>query len=82
MHSAKNSKELADMLSRLQVLPGQKLVSYDVTALFTSVPIKKALDIIGEKLMDDPSFHDKTHLDVTQVIQLLGVLPEYHILRI
>ena len=47
--------------------PGQKLVSYDVSALFTSVPVDQALTIIREKLQQ------RCELDVEQVIELLGL---------
>ena len=47
--------------------PGQKLVSYDVSALFTSVPVDQALTIIREKLQQ------RCQLDVEQVIELLGL---------
>ena len=53
--------------------PGQKLVSYDVTALFTSMPVDQALTIIREKLHEDTTFKQRCQLDVEQVIELLGL---------
>ena len=54
--------------------PGQKLVSYDVSALFTSrVPVDQALTIIREKLHEDTTLKQRCQLDVEQVIELLGL---------
>ena len=39
IYSVRNSKELVGKLKDLVVPPGQKLVSYDVKAPFTSVPV-------------------------------------------
>ena len=49
-HSIKNTKELVDKLRGLKIPPAWKLVSYDVTALFTSDPVDKALEVITERL--------------------------------
>ena len=40
----KNSIAFVDKIKDLEVPPGPKLVSYDVTALFTGIPINKALE--------------------------------------
>ena len=71
IHSVKNSKELVDKLKGLVVPPGQKLVSYDVKALFTSVPVDQALNVIERKLRQDLTLPDRSELNVDQLIQLL-----------
>ena len=47
------------------------LVSYDVTALYPSVPQDEALDIIYEKLSQDEDLKDKTSMTAENVITLL-----------
>ena len=59
-HSVKNTKELVGKLQTLVVPPGQKLVSYDVTALFTSVPVDKDITVIKERLHNDPTLSSRT----------------------
>ena len=71
IHSVKNSKELVDKLKGLVVPPGQKLVSYDVKTLFTSVPVDQALNVIERKLRQDLTLPDRSELNVDQLIQLL-----------
>ena len=39
-HHVKNSKEFAEYVKNLKVGPDEELRSYDVSALFTSVPVK------------------------------------------
>ena len=55
----------------LEVPPGTKLVSYDVSALFISIPVDKALTIIRAKLEHNPSVLDSCELEVNQVMTLL-----------
>ena len=71
IHSVKNNKELVDKLKGLVVAPGQKLVSYDVKALFTSVPVEQALNVIQRKLKQDLTLPDRSVLNIDQLIQLL-----------
>ena len=72
-HSVKNTKELVGKLQNLVVPPGQKLVSYDVTALFTSVPADKALTVINERLHADPTLSSRTELNINQITELLDL---------
>ena len=46
-------------------------MSYDVSALFTSIPINEAMPVIGSKLEDDPTLPDRCSLDVSQLSTLL-----------
>ena len=70
-HSVKNTKELVDKLKGMEIPPGQKLVSYDVTALFTSVPVDKALEVITRKLHEDDNLPSRTEPSITQIDDLL-----------
>ena len=68
----KNSKDLVEKLKGVTVLDDEELVSFDVVALFTSVPVQEALTIIGDRLRDDDSLSERTKLSVKQIIGLLG----------
>ena len=50
----------------LEIPPGWKLVSYDVTALFT-----KALEVIIRKLNEDDNLPSRTELSITEIVELL-----------
>ena len=46
-------------------------MSYDVKALFTSVPIQPAIDIIEKLLEKDPALQQRTSMTIRQIISLL-----------
>ena len=49
------------------------LISYDVSALFTSVPVQKAITIIHDKLLTDDTLHERTSLSPTHLTKLLEI---------
>ena len=69
-HHVKNLKEFAEYAKNLKVGPDEEL-SYDVSALFTSVPVDKAMDTISRKLQEDESLSNRTPLSPNDIIILL-----------
>ena len=61
-----------ERVSKFTLQPGKCLYQYDVTALFTSVPVNPGLNIIQGLLKQDTSLHNRTVLPVQNIIQLLG----------
>ena len=61
----------AEQIKEVRLKPGECIISYDVTALFTSVPINPVLDIIKERLANDQDLHKRTTMSVNQIINLL-----------
>ena len=53
------------------MITDDELVSFDVVALFTSVPVKEAINIIGDILRNDDTLSQRTDLSVKQVLGLL-----------
>ena len=70
-HNFKNTKELVDKLRDLEIPPARKLVSYDVTALFISVPVGKALEVIIGRLHADDTLTSLTEMTIPQIVELL-----------
>ena len=58
-HHVKNSKHFATVISDKTVKDNEILVSYDVSALFTSVPVDRALQVIQDRLSNDTSLSDR-----------------------
>ena len=54
-------------------MPGECLTSYDVSTLFTSVPIDPALKIIKDLLVKDPTLKDRTVIVIDDIILLLEI---------
>ncbi|XP_072025128.1 uncharacterized protein [Amphiura filiformis] len=69
----KNSANLVDKLSGVIVGEDECLVSYDVTALFTSVPVVESVNIIHDLLTSDTTLFARTKLTPQQITDLLTV---------
>ena len=67
-HHIKNSKDCATDVTEIRIEPDEELRSYDMSALFTSVPVDKALNIIRERLKEDHILSDRTPLDPDDII--------------
>lgn len=79
-YSVANLKELAVKLKDLEIPPPQKLVSYDVTALFTSVPADRALAQRETEIRHRPILaHRGQHQPDYRTV---GVVLEHHLLPI
>ena len=82
----KDSKDLMDKLQSIELQDNKELVSFDVSALFTSIPVNQALDVINELIIQHQTvmeFKSKVgmawyevadHLDREDVMHLLKVV--------
>ena len=66
-----NSKEFIQQIQGIQLQPNQCMVSFDVKALFTSVPIQPAITIIKKLLEEDQSLQQRTTMSVNNITCLL-----------
>ena len=60
-----------EQVELITLVPGKCLSSYDVSALFTSVPVDPALNIIKDLLEKDHTLKERTVLAVNDIILLL-----------
>ena len=68
--NVKNSTQFATFISNISL--GQEvLVSFDVTSLFTNVPVGLACQVAEDRLIADTSLGDRTALSPPQVVTLL-----------
>ena len=70
-HAIKNSAVFAEMIHGIQITPSDRLVSYDVTSLFTQVPIDEALRVVEEQLTKDQTLGERTNIPVSQLVKLV-----------
>ena len=71
-HHIQSTCDFVAKAKRLTLQVGECLSSYDVTLLFTSVPIDPALNIIKDLLENDETLNDRTVLSIQNIIELLG----------
>ena len=71
-HHIQSTGDLESKAKGLTLQLGECLSSYDVTSLFTSVPIDPALNIIKDLLEKDEKLNDRTVLSVQNITELLG----------
>ena len=69
-HFVKDSTDLVKKIKDLEVPPWQKLTSYYVSALFTSIPTDDAIKVIRTYLEKDQTLPQRTALSVEQLLQL------------
>ena len=48
----KDSKDLQDKLKSIKLQDNEELVSFDVSAVFTSIPVNQALDVINQLIIN------------------------------
>ena len=70
-HHVHNTKDFVDQIKKVKLEPGECITSYDVQALFTSVPITPMLEIIKGRLTNDKDLHKRTTMSVNHIIKLL-----------
>ena len=70
-YSVKNNKDFIQSIKDIRLQKDEFMVSYDVEALFTSVPVKPAIAIIQRKLEADKDLHLRTSISPKQIISLL-----------
>ena len=72
-HSVKNSKAFVDRIRDMGTLAQRQLVSFDVTSLFTPVPVDEALRVVKAKLDTDETLHERTSIPSAHLIELVGL---------
>ena len=70
-HHVQNNQEFLKQLEDIKMGPDDIIMSYDVKALFTSVPIKPALKIIQKLLEEDQTLPQRTTMTVNNITCLL-----------
>ena len=69
-HHIHNNQDFLEHLKGI-LAPDEVMMSYNVKALFTSVPITPALDVIEKLLKEDPGLQSRTSMSTQHVMDLL-----------
>ena len=72
IHHVNNSKEFAEEIKKNKLDKGECIISYDVSALFTSIPVKAAIKIIKNKLEQDTELRKGISMSNNNILELLA----------
>ena len=70
-HHITSTQDFVEQVKQIKLEPGECLSFYDVSALFTSVPIDPALNIIKDLLDKDNTLKERTVMEDGDIILLL-----------
>ena len=71
IHHVNNTKEVVDEVKNTKLEEEECIISYDVTALFTAVPVSSAIDIIRNRLEQDTKLPNITIMSPRNITELL-----------
>ena len=70
-HHINSTQDFVEQVKHIPLVLGECISSYDVSAVFTSVPIDPALKIIKDLLVKDHTLKDRTVIGIDDIILLL-----------
>ena len=70
-HHVQNNKDFLDSIKNIKIKPDKCIMSCDVSALFTSIPIEPAINIIEKHLKEDKDLHSRTNMKIQHIISFL-----------
>ena len=79
-HHLKNTQHFIQQLQGIRLQAGESITSYDVKALFTSVPVQPSIQIVKHRLQQDTTLPQRTSVSIPQNHLTAGVLPYPHLL--
>ena len=73
MEVSSSSQDFVDKVKNIVVDSSEILISYNVSALFTSIPVDRESEVVKHLLINDNSKKQRTYLSVSHVLPLLQV---------
>ena len=70
-HTFKNTQHFIQQLQGKRLEPGEVITSFDVKALFTSAPVAPSIQIVKQRLQQDPTLPQRTNMSIPQITTLL-----------
>ena len=70
-HHLKNTQHFIQQLKGKKLEPGEVITSFDVKALFTSVQVHPAIQIVKQRLQQDNTLPQRTSMSIPQITSLL-----------
>ena len=70
-HHLKNIQHFIQQLQGKKLEPGEIITSFDVKALFTSVPVQPSIQLVKQRLQQDNTLPQRTSMPISQITSLL-----------
>ena len=70
-HHLKNTQHFIQQLQGKRLEPGEVITSFNVKALFTSVPVQPSIQLVKQRLQQDNTLPQRTSMSITQITSLL-----------
>ena len=67
----KNTQHFIQQLQGKRLEPGETITSFDVKALFTSVPVQPSIQIVKQRVQQDNTLPQRTSMSIPQITSLL-----------
>ena len=80
--SCPEQKDILDSIKNIKIKPDECIMSYDVSALFKSIPIEPAINIIKKHLEEDKELHNRTSMTVKHISCVLEFCLKKHLFLI
>ena len=61
---SQNTQHFIQYIKEVKLEPAEVITSYDVKALFTSVPVDPSINIIKQKLQQDAPLSQRTNMSI------------------
>ena len=71
IHHINSSSEFEDDIKKVKLEKGECIISYDMSALFTSMPVQSAIDVTKKKSEQDTELHQITSMSISNILELL-----------
>ena len=71
IHHVNKSKEFAEEIRNIKLERGECITSFDVTALYTSIPVADAIEVIKRRLEQDTELPRRTAWSPDNILKLL-----------
>ena len=69
-HHLRNTQQFVHQIQQAKLEPGEVMASFDVKALFTSVPVDPSIQIVQQKLQQDSTLPNRTSMSISHIISL------------
>ena len=70
-HHLKNTQHFIQQLQGKRLEPGETITSFDVKALFTSIPVQPSIQIVKQRLQQDKTLPQRTSMSIPEITSLL-----------